>query len=345
MARLIFHIGPHKTGTTYLQKSLTQARETLASYGVGYLGSEPHSSEIAPHRLIEDVARGRLSIADFAARISELASRCATVIISSENLSLLPPSFWQGVEDSLSPHHEIVTVCYLRARSAAIYSAWQETIKHGEIRTLPEYLGVVLLRPFQNPQINLQFVLANLTDGLRKKLKLIVYDNLITQDRDLTDHFIEDIIGIQTDHPIGLRININRSFPASWLEIMRRLNMISIQKGFPRNHLFRSALLQAVADFPDLRGEFESLQSAIAENSTEFDLSGIDRNFAFLDRDLADAYRHTIVNPLKVDPFTLAEWQSKTAFKVFDQANACLTGLWERCWRLHDRVSSLMPAP
>lgn len=345
MARLIFHIGPHKTGTTYLQNSLTEARAVLASHGVGYLESEPNSTEFAPHKLVEDVSRGKLSVPGFAARIAEMAERYSTVVISSENLSLLPSSFWQGVEDCLSPDNELVVACYLRSRSAAIYSAWQETIKHGEIRTLPEHLGFVLLQPFQNPQINIQFVLTNLTDALRKNLKLVVYDNVIAQGRDLTDHFVEEIIGIRTGAPIGLRIEINRSFPPSWVEVMRRLNMISIEKGFPRNHMFRTTLLKAVKEHPHLRDEFGSLQQAVAAKSIEFDLSGIDRNFVFLDRQLADTYRHAIVNPISTEPFTLMERQAKSMFTAFDQANTSILDLWARFWQLHDSISGSILTP
>ena len=36
MSRLVLHIGTFKTGTTYLQRSMFQNRELLASNGIGY---------------------------------------------------------------------------------------------------------------------------------------------------------------------------------------------------------------------------------------------------------------------------------------------------------------------
>ena len=102
-ARLAIHVGPHKTGSTSVQRALAAAREELAAAGVWYPPSLPDASWPDQHAdvwLLLREGRGAEFDAWLDAAWAAAAGRgCDTLLLSSENFHV--PRTWRALEGSL----------------------------------------------------------------------------------------------------------------------------------------------------------------------------------------------------------------------------------------------------
>jgi hypothetical protein len=102
--RLAIHVGPHKTGSTSVQRALAAAREELAAGGVWYPPSLPDASWPEQHAdvwlLLRDGRVGEFDAWLAAARAEAVARGCDTVLLSSENFHV--PGTWIAFRRSLA---------------------------------------------------------------------------------------------------------------------------------------------------------------------------------------------------------------------------------------------------
>lgn len=109
MASVILHVGAHKTGTTALQSTFLQNRDTLARSGVIY--PDTNWYRYAHHRLAFallgrlDQDKGDASVLSY--ELDELnaviagADKQARIFVSSEELLALPPDAVQRLKDGI----------------------------------------------------------------------------------------------------------------------------------------------------------------------------------------------------------------------------------------------------
>ena len=103
--RVIFHVGPHKTGTTAIQLSLDRYRSELSSKGVhipkpltGFPGQHEISWSMLGWNLrTVGAPQARYSVTRILAKEIRRAhaQRCSTIVFSSEDFSLLEPREWR----------------------------------------------------------------------------------------------------------------------------------------------------------------------------------------------------------------------------------------------------------
>jgi hypothetical protein len=134
MKKLLLHIGPHKTASTYVQSNLVHNRDVLRARGVCY----PTTLFVSPghHAVVTQLQEG--DTGPFAALLEEVAPY-ATTVLSSENFTRLEPA---GIETLLGlfADHEAHVLFYWRDIHELWPSHWQETIKQGGHENWPEYL-------------------------------------------------------------------------------------------------------------------------------------------------------------------------------------------------------------
>ncbi len=253
--KFVIHIGPHKTGTTYLQLSFRALRAELAARSTIF----PEFWELAsgnPSQLPLTLALRDGQMDALAPRFAELANSGATrILISSEDISTQETPAIERLR-LLTEGHEVQFVFYLRRWSELVPSSWQESIKQGQSHTLPAFLLAHLQRPDASRLLNFDLKISRITDVFGGDcLRLVAYSELRDQGVDIFQHFAANFLD-WPDAPLPdlkVRANISRDFKEA--ELLRALNAMAkiqgasvadgIRKSFDRvrprlklNHLY-----------------------------------------------------------------------------------------------------------
>jgi hypothetical protein len=227
VSKFIIHIGPHKTGSTYLQYGFFDNRLTLREQGVNY-PTEWTSAEFDwNHRgLYRQLKLGdEPGVArDFE---SVRAAGYPVNVISCEDLSLLQPPALKVLAKHAGPESQIIF--YVRRWSELLPSLAQEQIRQGENRLLPEILFDHMTRPFESDALNFCISLARFEEVFEKDaLRLVSFNSVLENHLDIFQHFISEIVGADPLQTV-LPQKKHSSLPIGDIELLRIMN-----------HLFRT---------------------------------------------------------------------------------------------------------
>jgi len=233
MPRYVLHIGPHKTGTSYLQVLFRELSSRMKSRGILY---PPQWTTEGALGHVALVTRLRAQIADDNLRreFSELSdSRCDVVLISAEDLSGLSVAQIATLKELIGAH-PVSVVFYCRRWSDLLPSVWQELIKHGRTLTLPEYVASHLANPAASTRINYALTLDRFAEVFsRDNLFLASYSNIVDGGESLAEHFFGTFLS-WPDAPGLRKIVVNASLSPFDTEMIRILNaMRSLRQGDP----------------------------------------------------------------------------------------------------------------
>ena len=148
-ADFYIHIGLHKTGTTSIQATFFQNRKLLLAHGINYLPlSENHSTTLyplfieEPHRYQPNRRAGidtpRKAAKKNAATKAALRralenNNSPKVVVSGEDLSMLPAAGLQRLKDMLAPYAErFQIIVYVREPYATVSSIFQQRLRRGQ---------------------------------------------------------------------------------------------------------------------------------------------------------------------------------------------------------------------
>ena len=145
--QIVFHIGPHKTGTTSIQSYLLDKIGSVDPVDVWYpylKCSQPGHAELASDWMEQDAQMLR----DLIARA--VSADVKQLIISAEDFDYLYNFKQEVLTDILAPLdvHLVLTMNSLVRRAA---STWQESVKHGHAGLLEEATAFVLDTPGFRP--------------------------------------------------------------------------------------------------------------------------------------------------------------------------------------------------
>jgi hypothetical protein len=233
MPKFVIHIGPHKTGSTYLQLQFAWARAQLAERGVVL----PECWELAPGnpshlRLVEQLRQGQKDV--LAPIFAELLARKEDIILlSSEDLSILEEGPLTLLRDFLG-HAPVEFIFYVRRWSEMLPSTWQESIKQGRSHNLPEFVMSHFLRPNGSRLFNLDLKLSafNAVFGAAR-LKLVSYSELRDRNIDVFQHFCASFLNWPDAAPQPTRTPVNASRSALEAELLRAINAVGHSRGLP----------------------------------------------------------------------------------------------------------------
>lgn len=150
MARLILHIGGHRTGSTSIQAALHASAAKLRARGILY--PRTGLSNVAHHALAYAVrspaAPGLQESESFEKMLGELsrevaASRCQTVVLSSEEFFLAGELSLDRLSALLSLFSTVRVVCFLRHQAALLESSYKFEVlweAAASAITFPEYV-------------------------------------------------------------------------------------------------------------------------------------------------------------------------------------------------------------
>ena len=230
MKTLILHVGPHKTGSTYIQKKLLDNSKQLRdngwrypSAGLVYLGQH----ELATIARINENDLWR-----------EALNSKKNIVISSENFDLLNEEQVKLLAVKFSDF--VVKIVYMYRRGdEKLISSWQEYVKHGGIKSWSEYLYTHISKPYASEILGDIRMLDNFQRVFgSKSINIIDYDVAINENTDLFQLFI-GILGVSID---AFKLNnesINKTRNYIDIEILRRLNILDIQNGNKPFHFLR----------------------------------------------------------------------------------------------------------
>jgi hypothetical protein len=222
MAHYIFHVGPHKTGSTYLQDSFLMSQNDLTERKIVYPAQWLEESS-AHHALVRQVKRRNMDLLQPA--FSDFSSTESTILISSEDFSDLSVDDWRVIS-ALVARHQVTFVFYCRRWSELLPSGWQEDIRQGSSANFPEFYAPRIGNPFSNNLFNYSLCLDAISAVFGKdSVKLISYSNLRDKNVDIFEHFVRAILTIENFRAPTPRI-VNKSFELGDVEIIRALNSI-----------------------------------------------------------------------------------------------------------------------
>lgn len=224
LARYVIHVGPHKTGTKYLQRGFYDLKGVLYQQGVLY-PTRWTDERNRNHGLL--VKRLRAGDRTLEAEFAELnASPNQTIIISSEDIVDLPQEAMFYLKRLLGSE-TVSLVFYCRRWSELIPSGWQETIKQGGTVQLQEFLAQQMANPVGSTMLNYDQPLSRLSTvfGLGN-IRLVSYSNLVSTDTDMLAHFLATFAKWR-DVPARPRARENTSLDFRDVEIIRALNSLA----------------------------------------------------------------------------------------------------------------------
>lgn len=150
-ARVFLHIGPHKTGTTYLQAVLGKNKAKLAEDGVLYPGRRYAEQRRAVQSLLfrgTAEAHGKR----WQSLVSEVKAWPGhTVIISQEGLAQAEADVVRAAVQSLEPL-EVHVVYAIRDLTRVLPGSWQTRVRNGHPEPWAEFIASVRQGPEERPR-------------------------------------------------------------------------------------------------------------------------------------------------------------------------------------------------
>ena len=251
MPRYLIHVGPHKTGTTYLQITMRNLRERLEENGILFRLDWGVSDDVpSHHRLFQRLLTHKDPDPELEQQFRDLnRSDYELIVISSEDMSNLSPPAINYLR-SLLQGAEVEIVFYCRRWADLIASGWQELVKHGHSQTLLEMANAALANPYAST-INF----ANTLDKYaaifgKERVRLVSYDVLAAEGQDLVEHFFNmflhcPINALLPPGQVHKPSRVNVSLNPSDTEIIRALNAIEHARSGQRSAAIRTEYIKA----------------------------------------------------------------------------------------------------
>ena len=152
MAKLILHVGAHKTGTTYLQRMFDRNRARLRAAGLIYPDIGPNDAHhaLAAPWIDVDVPEGFYGKEGpdglWRQLVETHADQDGTVILSAENFSRARPRRVDMAElaQKLAPFDEVRVVYTLRRQVELVPAVWTQVAKSRKAMPLRPYIDRVM---------------------------------------------------------------------------------------------------------------------------------------------------------------------------------------------------------
>ena len=289
MPRYVVHIGPHKTGSTYLQTRFIQLRPRLKSSGVIHPAIWQEDGEVSHVGLFRRLrARDPRLTPEFAVLNR---SSYEFVVLSSEDLIDLTTD-QVGQLATLLDGRPVDIVFYCRRWSELLISGWAEKVKHGEVLPLPEYLAEAAINPFSSEVLNFRLRLDRFAGVFgRDCLHLVSYNHLGEQDYDLFEHFARRFLG-QHELPALPPERLNTSLDAVDTETIRILQVLHRSRAGAADMRLAAEYLRS-RHLPDARAVNDAMRHDLRCAYLDEDGPG----FASLHRELFGEYGDRLVAP------------------------------------------------
>ncbi|PWJ12932.1 hypothetical protein [Jannaschia seohaensis] len=260
MKKLLLHIGPHKTASTYVQSNLVANAARLREKGVCY----PRTMLVKPghHEVVTRLSEPGTDAFD--PLLKEVAPY-ETVVLSTENFTRLEP---EQIETLLGlfDGYDIHVLFYYRDFHMLWPSHWQETIKQGGHETWPEYLikAMGFTEAVFARHLRPHIVLDRWVSALgRDRVHIFPYAAIGPGPLEALAPVCE-LISVDTGALDPFAADRNASYPPARVEAIRVLNERAAAAGrrpgtdLRRRYMRRAERLEASDLFAELSAHFEA---------------------------------------------------------------------------------------
>jgi hypothetical protein len=255
---VLLHIGPYKTGTTAIQRSLHQHRADLAEHGVLYPGDSPRQRR-ASWAAVGRSPRGAAPVEMKAWRrmLREVEeAEAQRVVVSSEDFTSAPPDAVPTIVGDLGGER-VHVVMVIRPLDKLLPSSWQQRVKSAnETLPLDEWVRRVIEIPdgwkgrafWRNQGVD-NLVQRYAVAVPRERITIIVSDE---SDRTQQMRTFEALLAL----PSGLLTpgdHQNTSLSLDRTELLRRVNQLADERGWSdptRRVLIHGGMLGALRERP-----------------------------------------------------------------------------------------------
>ena len=228
--RIILHVGPHKTASTYIQTNLVTHRALLATHGVVF--PSVGMTEMVQHCHLGLFQALHTNAFDQADRILTdiLALDARVVILSAEDFVRMSDPAIAHLAQRIGPVTDVLY--YYRPFPTLLPSGLHENIRQGRMTHPVEALMPHLLRPYQSRTINQKLTLDRFAAAFGvDRIIVALFDQAVRDDP--FRHVLRVVLGIEAvvEPSAGLR---NASDGPIEAEILRQYNILSHVGGWPR---------------------------------------------------------------------------------------------------------------
>jgi hypothetical protein len=310
---LVLHVGPHKTGSTYLQHRLLNNRAILASHGWDY--PEFGLTQFAQHRIYQWLMGNAAAAGDVTeAGVVDMLSRSDRIILSSEDFVYLPADRLRRLH-ALMPDMDVQIVYFVRSSVYLWPSHWQELVRWGRDDTLLEYLGSFAgwTKTFEASSMNPIVHLTKFADIFGKHaLRLICYDNIAQDDGDIFDFFWTHVLGLSDVTPPGSARIIHPSQPLHMIEMLRSLNQLyrERKKASPGDRIL--ATYQKKQKIIEATPAYDEFKAGFIKHAGEVRLSSRQEAVRSQEDRLMSLYGDRIMNKVSPDRLFVKEVFERT---------------------------------
>lgn len=228
--RMVLHVGPHKTATTYLQSNFAMVRPHLSRAGWHYpanVGIQPgipdahHDLSYRAETYFWPGRENHRQLTDLAAKLDRSGKN---LLLSAEGFSMWPLSQYLRLADILG-FAQIEVIYALRDPVALMQSYWAEEVKQGMTSSLPDRIMTAMLDPMRTRLLNPLIDLNPLIGSDRVTLHLLPFEHLKAAGVDLFTHICDKVLGLGALSP-KVDGPVNVGFPIEQTEFLRLMSLM-----------------------------------------------------------------------------------------------------------------------
>jgi hypothetical protein len=235
----LLHIGPHKTGTTFLQGALHNSRKDLTAHGVHYVGHsrQQRAAAMAVVRKAPLPGQDESTMASWPRLVREVkGSTAGRVVISSETFANAAPQVAGEIAEAFGPQTHVVIT--LRPLVKLLPSQWQQYVQSWMTTDYETWLDGMLNHP-DTSTLTPSFWVRHRHDELVRRWADVVGTERVTvialdeSDRGMVLRSFESLL----DLPAGLLVpdgKSNRSLTLPEAELAREISRQFREQGWPR---------------------------------------------------------------------------------------------------------------
>ena len=221
--KIYLHIGPHKTGSSYLQKFLLENSKILIDNGIFYPDLSDERGD-GHHNLAKPIFIKK----ELKSYLNSLeVKKNNSLLLSAENFSRLSNKDIKELYNILAEFTDNIQVLiFIRNPSSVLRSLWCESIKHGSFRSHSDFLVEHFAFPKKSKILNPEILFKNFSQYFN--VSLIDYDSINFKSVTSLASVFLDSINIGGKYSFT-NYEVNKSFSLAESEIYRNIN-ISLSK-------------------------------------------------------------------------------------------------------------------
>lgn len=252
--RFVVHMGPHKTGTSYMQMRLFQGRGELENRGWVYPDIGTYGME-AQHDVAHNPALFMEPEGEYAKDFRDIIQRChdedKNLLLSAEGFRTWDAEKMLRLTDLVGAEKAELVFAF-RCPFSVFYSYWAEEVKQGFSGSLA-FRFMQNFIDWENSQIlNPFFDLKRFEDNDRFDINVIYFDAARKHKIDICDLLTDGIMGCGVLPPPA-RETVNEGFPIELTEFLRLITFRHTKTKRFTNSRYRLAFMQHTT--PEERAE------------------------------------------------------------------------------------------